>query len=153
MKENIKNIIEIITPKIKNDIKTDEKVLTMVHAAFNRWQEDEHDGNDYLFDLTDKADLKYLVEYCDITAVDIYQVMKEITENAGITAYVKWDETSVNKLRPIGTIQDLHRLFIGSLDIMLPIVITYATRCEEYGEIYDRYITEVLEQDINNFGF
>lgn len=56
-------IIESVKRSITRDInRNDTKVIEMVLAAYNRYQEDERDGVDYLFDITNQNDLKCMVE-------------------------------------------------------------------------------------------
>jgi hypothetical protein len=71
MEQNFKNIIEIIKPRIARDIKTDDKALEMVLAAYNRMQDDERNGVDYIFDITNKEDLQYLVTNCGLCVKEI----------------------------------------------------------------------------------
>ena len=63
MEVYFKQIIESVKRSITRDInRNDTKVIEMVLAAYNRYQEDEHDGVDYLFDITNQNDLKCMVE-------------------------------------------------------------------------------------------
>lgn len=144
MEQNFKNIIEVIKPKIARDIRIDDSVLEMVLKAYNRFQEDERDGADYIFDIDDKDDLAYLVNNCDITAQDIWRIVNTMGEND----YLPYFHIGYNYPQPhiIGRLKDLQRNLIAWLDELLPFVFKYVTRCEEYQAIYEHYVTEYLEE-------
>ena len=75
MVENFKNIIDVISKAIARDVKQG-KNLSMLLGAFNQWQEDERSGVDYIFDINNKEDLKYLVDNGMITAIGIAWVVQ-----------------------------------------------------------------------------
>lgn len=148
-KKLIENIVETIKPIIANDIKADDKVLDMVLAAYNRFQEDERNGVDYIFNIDDKDDLQYLVNNCDLTAQDIWRLVNTM----GTNDYLPYFHLGENYPEPhlIGRLADLQRNMIAWLDELLPFVLLYVTRCPEYQAIYEEYITEALENEFSAY--
>ncbi len=143
MEQIFNNIIEIIKPRITRDIKTDDKVLEMVLAAYNRMQNDERNGADYIFDITDKEDLQYLVNECDLGVTDIAWIWNKVQTENLLPLFLYGENYSAPYM--IGRLKDLQRNMIAWLDELLPFVFKYVTRCEEYQAIYEHYVTEYLE--------
>ena len=147
MEQNFNSIIEIIKPRIARDIKTDDKVLEMVLAAYNRMQDDERNGVDYIFDITDREDLQYLVTNGDLCVTDIAWIWNKVQTESLLPLFLYGENYSAPHM--VGTLEDLQRNMIAWLDELLPFVFKYVTRCEEYQAIYERYVTEYLESRTN----
>jgi len=143
MVENFNSIVEIIKRRIAHDLRNGNGALDMVLNAYNRFQEDERDGVDYIFDITKQNDLQYMVER-GLTVTEIALACNKI-QNEGITSYFHFG-CNYEGLEAVGTLKDLKRNLISWLDVFLPFVIMYVTRCTEYQALYEHYITEYLER-------
>jgi len=142
MVENFKNIIDVISKAIARDVKQG-KNLSMLLGAFNQWQEDERSGVDYIFDINNKEDLKYLVDNGMITAIGIAWVVQYC-----YTGLFQFNGEPDAGIQPI-SVETLNRYLIINADDYLPYVIMYAARCgsdSAYAKVYEEYITEVLEK-------
>jgi len=142
MVENFKNIIDVISKAIARDVKQG-KNLSMLLGAFNQWQEDERSGVDYIFDINNKEDLKYLVDNGMITATGIAWVVQNC-----YTGLFQFNGEPDAGIQPI-SVETLNRYLIINADDYLPYVIMYAARCgsdSAYAKVYEEYITEVLEK-------
>ena len=142
MVENFKNIIDVISKAIARDVKQG-KNLSMLLGAFNQWQEDERSGVDYIFDINNKEDLKYLVDNGMITATGIAWVVQNC-----YTGLFQFNGEPDAGIQPI-SVETLNRYLIINADDYLPYVIMYAARCgsdSAYAKVYEEYITEVLER-------
>ena len=142
MVENFKNIIDVISKAIARDVKQG-KNLNMLLGAFNQWQEDERSGVDYIFDINNKEDLKYLVDNGMITATGIAWVVQNC-----YTGLFQFNGEPDAGIQPI-SVETLNRYLIINADDYLPYVIMYAARCgsdSAYAKVYEEYITEVLEK-------
>ena len=142
MVENFKNIIDVISKAIARDVKQG-KNLSMLLGAFNQWQEDERSGVDYIFDINNKEDLKYLVDNGMITATGIAWVVQNC-----YTGLFQFNGEPDAGIQPI-SLEMLNRYLIINADDYLPYVIMYAARCgsdSAYAKVYEEYITEVLEK-------
>ena len=142
MVENFKNIIDVISKAIARDVKQG-KNLSMLLGAFNQWQEDERSGVDYIFDINNKEDLKYLVDNGMITATGIAWVVQNC-----YTGLFQFNGEPDAGIQPL-SVETLNRYLIINTDDYLPYVIMYAARCgsdSAYAKVYEEYITEVLEK-------
>ena len=142
MVENFNSIVEIMKRRIAHDLRNGNGALDMVLNAYNRFQEDERDGVDYIFDITNQNDLGYMVEH-GLTVTEIALACNKI-QNEGITSYFHFG-CNYTTLHALGTLADLKLNLISWLDEFLPYVIMYVTRCTEYQALYEHYITEYLE--------
>jgi hypothetical protein len=130
--------------RIAHDLRNDNTngVLDMVLNAYNRFQEDERDGVDYIFDITKQNDLKCMVDG-GLNVTEISWAWNKIKKE-GISSCFHFG-CNYGGLEAIGTLADLKRNLIAWLDEFLPYVLMYVTRCDEYQLIYEHYITEYLE--------
>lgn len=140
-------ITDHLTDVIKADLlydNCDEETLSIILNAYNRYQEDERDGVDYIFDITDQDDLSYLVSKCDFSSAQIYNV-HALWVQEKITPYFRY---GVNYPEPkvISSFRGLKGQLANSLEDFLPFVLMYVTRCEEYQALYEHYVTEPLER-------
>lgn len=145
MVENFNSIVEIMKRRIAHDLRYDNTngVLDIVLNAYNRFQKDEIDGVDYIFDITIQNDLKCMVEG-GLTVPEIAGAWSKI-KNEGITPCFHFGP-KYNGLEALGTLAELKRNLIAWLDEFIPYVIMYVTRCIEYQNLYEHYITEYLER-------
>jgi hypothetical protein len=142
MKKEIKSIIEEVKKAIVTDLcANDNETFKLVLNAYNRYQEDERDGVDYFFNLTDKDDLIYMIE-CGLTIKELHYVfVRMTTEN--FTPYVHFGQNYTGVCF-VGTESDTKRQLIACLDEILEYTFMYVTRCTEYQDIYERYVTMYL---------
>ena len=144
MVENFNSIVEIMKRRIAHDLRNNtDGALDMVIDAYNRFQEDERDGVDYIFDINNHNDLKCMVDR-GVTASEIAEAWDKV-QYSGITSYFHFG-CNYEGLETLGTLADLKRNLISWLDVFLPFVIMYVTRCTEYQALYEHYITEYLER-------
>lgn len=61
MKETFDKLLEIIKNRIEKEIKWSDDMLYAVLCAYNKWQEDERDGVDYIFNIDNNKDLECCV--------------------------------------------------------------------------------------------
>ena len=144
MVENFNSIVEIMKRRIAHDLRNNtDGALDMVIDAYNRFQEDERDGVDYIFDITKQNDLKCMVDG-GLNVTEIAWAWNKIKKE-GISSCFHFG-CNYGGLEALGTLADLKRNLISWLDEFLPYVIMYVTRCTEYQALYEHYITEYLER-------
>lgn len=78
-KEAFNNFVAVIAEEIKRSLPTNESLISVVLDAYNRYQEEERDGVDYIFDLNNADDLKSCMEG-GLTAYEIAEMVKNINE-------------------------------------------------------------------------
>ena len=138
-------MVETMKRRIAHDLRNNTNgVLNMVLNAYNRFQEDERGGVDYIFDLNNQNDLKCMVDG-GLTASEIAWALDKV-QHSGFTSYFQLG-CNHDGLRALGTLKDLKRYLISWLPIFIPYVLMYVTRCTEYQAIYEHYITEYLENN------
>ena len=135
----MKKEFEPVKEKLKNDIISslnNDDVLTMaiVVNAYNRWNEDEKDGVDYIFNIGKPEDLICCIEG-GMTAIDIANLY-----NAKVTKFMFGQNRETPE--PL-TFLDLKTLLTDNMDSIIDNVITYPN-IKEYGTIYEYYITHAL---------
>jgi hypothetical protein len=137
-------IIAFIKKNVENDIrKTGD--LTIVLDAYNRMQEDEYGGINYIFDLSKQKDLLYLVE-------------KDMIDACAITFVINNPHLYPNRLftfdgeknKGMRGIESIECLLLDNLERLIPFVLMYCCRCEEYNAFYERYFVTPFEYMYGN---
>lgn len=147
----METIIKKLASHIKEEIIADfdlnnAKAIELVLNAYNRYQEDERDGVDYLFNINYKYDLKCCVEG-GLAASEIARLYDETTQ--GATPLFLF---GVNYERPklITNWEDAKKILLGVIDEVLLHMVVYHTT-DGYKELYNHYVTEnILDTDLLN---
>lgn len=79
--EAFNNLIAVITEETERNLPTNENLISVTLDAYNRYQEAERDGVDYIFNLNNADNLKSCVEG-GLTAYEIAEMVKNINEKA-----------------------------------------------------------------------
>jgi len=135
-------IAKLVSKKINDDVNAG-KNLNMLLAAYNEWQEDEKDGADYIFDINNEKDLKFVVERGFLSAKGIAFVVNEC--ETGLFQFNGNDPDA--GVKGIG-IEELKKTLMNTSDTFIRYVIMYAARCgsnSAYTNVYEEYIVPVLE--------
>ena len=141
-------LIAKVAKNVEEEVMNSEinKALDLLLAAFNRYQEDERDGVDYIFDLSKQKDLKCMVEG-GLSASEICDAWSTFRESDGIvTPFVRFGQ-NYTSLQFVGTRNDLKKGLIGALDDFLPYVFMYVCRCKEYQDFYEHFVTNNLDEN------
>lgn len=132
-------IVRSIELDLNNPLKKDE--LQLVLAAFNRYQEDEHDGDKYIFNIDDVDDLKCCVDG-GLTANDIYQMVKLNCKYFFFDRCTTFDRCTYTIFTDI---DELRELLSGYLEDVVWCALKYVSLCDEYAALYEHYVTESVE--------
>lgn len=132
-------IVRSIELDLNNPLKKDE--LQLVLAAFNRYQEDEHDGDQYIFNIGDTDDLKCCVEG-GLTANDICQMVKLNCKYFFFDRCTTFDRCIYSIFTDI---DELRELLSGYVEDVVWCALKYVSRCDEYAALYEHYVTESVE--------
>ena len=135
-------IAHLVSKKINEDVRAD-KNLNMLLAAYNEWQEDEKDGEDYIFDINNDKDLKFVVDRGLLSAQGIAFVVNET--KTGLFQFNGNDpDAGVKGVN----IEEVKATLLNTSDTFIRYVIMYAPRCgsnSAYANVYEEYIVPVLE--------
>ena len=135
-------IAKLVSKRINEDVKAG-KNLTMLLAAYNEWQEYEKDGADYIFDINNDKDLKFVVDKGLLSAQGIAWVVNKC--ETGLFQFSGNDpDAGVKGI----DIEELKKILTNSSDIFMRYVVMYAARCgsnSAYTSVYEEYVVPVLE--------
>ena len=140
-------IAKLVSKKINDDVNAG-KNLNMLLAAYNEWQEDERDGADYIFDINNDKDLKFVVDRGLLSAQGIAFVVNKI--DTGLFQFSGNDpDAGVKGI----DIEEVKKILTNSSDTFIRYVIMYAPRCgsnSAYTSVYEEYIVPLLESGVFN---
>jgi hypothetical protein len=128
--------------KIKKDINYPE-CRAMLLKAYNRYQEDERDGVDYIFSINNKDDLITCIKG-GLTAEDIVNFHNRIKSWANPTPHFLFG-CNHKEMKPMGS-DNIVDAIVAVLDELLDNIITYPW-VEEYRAVYTHYISNQIIGD------
>lgn len=135
-------IIKFVTESVKDDFRVGSG-KSIVLDAYNRYRDDECGGTGYIFQIHNQSDLKYLVDNGMMNAHAIAFVVN--TPQRYPDGVFMFDgEENVGML----PVENVSQILLDNLDDLIPFVILYVGRCEEYKAFYERYMTEALEKAV-----
>jgi hypothetical protein len=115
----------------------------MLLAAYNEWQEYEKDGADYIFDINNNKDLKFVVDRGFLSAQGIAFVVNKC--ETGLFQFSGNDpDAGVKGI----DIEELKKILMNTSDTFMRYVVMYAARCgsnSAYTSVYEEYVVPVLE--------
>lgn len=138
LNEMVASLKKLITKDLSLG-KENPKVVDMLLDAYNRYQLDERDGVDYLYNLFNKEDLKKCIDN-GLSVSDIAWLYDQTSLNTTSFFYfgVNHEEPE-----PIANFQELKNLMVNWLCDFLPCVVAYPY-LKEYQAIYKRYVTDLM---------
>lgn len=140
METIIKNLTSHIIEEIIADFDLNNaRAIELVLNAYNRYQEDERDGVDYLFNINYKYDLKCCVEG-GLTASEIARLYDETTQ--GATPLFLF---GVNYERPkhITNWEEAKKILLGVIDDVVLYAIAFHA-AQGYKAFFDYYIADYV---------
>lgn len=125
--------------EIKNGMVTDVNIWKMMLDVYNRYQENERDGVDYIFDLNKQEDLVTLVK-SGMTYSDIcYVKSNSIPQDNSV--YIHF---GCNYPEPINLTKDvITNNIIDLLEDLIDNIVAYPW-VEEYRKIYSIFVTNKI---------
>lgn len=117
--------------------------ISVFMKAYNRYQEDERDGSDYLFDITNKDDLKFLVEKELVDASVISEIVVGYREqNKEKFFFLK----GKNEFSQVESFVNLTAFLKHFVEDVVTCALKYVARCKEYQDLYEHYLVGILEE-------
>ena len=140
----IKKLTEIIESNLIHDMNCEQigdDTAILVLNAYNRYQEEERDGVDYIFDIRKGEDLKCCIDG-GMTAHEIACINEECTKTAKSTPYFMFGQNHKNS-DVIPTWAQLKQVLCASLHEV--ILHTLADPYNDgYKELYKHCVTEYM---------
>ena len=144
---SLKLIERFITEQVKKEFRENyKKSMGIVLAAYNRMQDDERGGVDYIFDIYNNADMNHLISHGMMDAHGVAFVVNN--PNKFPNGHFTFDGEKNCGMKEIGNMAEL---LLNSLDILIPYVLLYITRCKEYQEFYEHFFVNVVEENVDYF--
>ena len=131
----MEQLIKELTKKIKVDYVNSR---TLIFNAYNRMQQDETEGVDYIFDLNKQEDLMDCIRG-GLTAKEIAKLYLY-----GDSNYFYF---GVNHEKPHSlTITELEKQLFNSIEDIVSFMLAYPF-VDEYRELYTKYVTNIILKD------
>lgn len=134
----IEKLINAFEADINSDVvkRKDSALMWLFLDAYNRYQEDECDGVNYIFDINKKEDLKCCIDG-GLSVAEISDMHYNL---------VHFFLFNSNGLKYISNFRELLEVIGGDIRNVVAHTIAYATRCEEYAALYEHYVTERMTE-------
>lgn len=132
-----------------NDREKAHKVLKTLVEAYNEWQEGEHSGVDYLFNLNDPEDLKCCIDG-GLVSDDIMILTDNYNNAEGMTNYFFFGENYITPKQL--TTKELIELLSTHIDEAIIYTLTYGCKSgsDAFKYIYDNYMAKIFEATNDN---
>ena len=142
--EHMSYIVGFVVSNAQKELaRGNEEAIKIVLAAFNEMQDDERGGVDYIFNINDKNDLKYLVSNELMDAKEIAYIISHPVEFPnGLFFFGE----NYDKATPV---QDLTNVLIGWLEEITKFVFLYVARGGKdtaYKAYYERFFVDKVWQ-------
>ena len=115
------------------------KVSTILLGAYNYWTENERDGADYIFDIDNWTDVKYLVKNDLITTDEIVRIVGEkdhlfLVNDTSLDTISSDKAHSIIKANLVSIVRCMFK-YVGDSLVDSP-----------YGNLYDEYVGRELRE-------
>lgn len=137
----LSGVLNVVEKKIACDLRQG-KNIDLCLEAYNYWQDEEREGRDYIFNIENPNDLKYLVDNDMMTAFGVYWVMLQKNSH-----FFTFDGEKDAGMRMISKNELIDNLIANAVHYM-SYAIMYVGRCGKdspYANIYEEYITTYIE--------
>ena len=147
LSKSLRLIEAFITEQVKTEFRGNyQKSMGIVLAAYNRMQDDERGGVDYIFNIYNDADMNHLISHSMMDAHGVAFVVNN--PNKFPNGHFTFDGEKNCGMKEIGNMAEL---LLNSLDILIPYVLLYITRCKEYQEFYEHFFVDAVEGEVDYF--
>ena len=144
MEEIIKKLAESIESNLIHDMNCEQigdDTAILVLNAYNRYQEEERDGVDYIFDIRKGEDLKCCIDGA-MTAHEISCINEECTRTAKSTPYFMFGQNH-RTAEVIPTWEQLKRVLGVSLHEVILQMLAYPS-VDGYKELYGYCVSDYM---------
>lgn len=143
IKDTMTRLIDLVSSQVakdltkKDDNDIDTELLGIMVDAHNIWQEDCHDGVDYIFDITNKKDVICLLQG-DLNVSDINSIYNGQTYQR----HTKYFQYGQNYQLPnaFPTIERLKEYLADNAKWIITHLFLFANTTEEYFSIFNKYV-------------
>lgn len=116
----------------------DSSALSIFFAAYNQMQEEEFNGDNYIFNLNDNKDLKYLVDHEILNACQIADIYPKCKASG---LFRICDDGSIETI----SVTQLKSIISNNMETLLRCVLMYVGKDNDvYNEVYNMLIADDL---------
>jgi hypothetical protein len=139
-------VLPVLVKKAISNVKIntrygDESALSIFYAAYNQMQEEEFNGDYYIFNLNDKNDLKYLVDKDILNACQIADIYPKCTASG----LFRITESGDIEIISLGKLMDI---LCANMETLLRCVLMYVGEGNDvYNKVYNMLIADDLIHD------
>lgn len=138
--KNFCGFIEDVKKEIIRDIEYDgDETIDFILPAYNRYQEDERDGVDYIFDITKEEDVATMLKG-GLSVTQLYNYLDKYHKGE-VKNYCCFG-ANYTEITPV---ESISVTLVNALDEMLPVALLYAHKVAEYGMLYDEFVTQLID--------
>ena len=147
IKETTLKLIKLVSNAIVEDLKdnsssvldVDDIIDTML-KAYNMWQEDTHDGVDYIININNKDDVIYLLQNGkNIQVRDISSLYINQYNNNG-TPYFRYGQNYEYHPKVLMSMKQLKTQLIDNAEWVITHLFLFANNTDTYHKIFNMYI-------------
>ena len=128
-----------ITEKLSNPLENYE-FFKSVLGAYNRWNEDEKDGNRYIFNINDAEDVKCCID----GGLTIKEIAKLYDDSQCNTSGYFFFGHDIETPLPFADIEGCALYLTKMCDEFLPYVLCSVGYCSEYKILWDELVANVI---------
>lgn len=147
MYQAINNLVEKIEERLRYELEQDtcesKKVTMLLLRAYNKFQEDERDGVDYIFDITSWDDVKCCADG-GMTTKEFNDAFNKYM-NGKYTQYFQFGYDRKN-IELFGSMNDIREYLKDRLDLFIRQMLYHHDR-EEYAALYDFCISDYMMEN------
>lgn len=134
---------------INNERYGDESALGIFMKAYNAMQEDEFDGNWYIFNLNDKDDLKFLVDHEMVNAGEIADLYHKCNASGLFWYTLDCNGCPTGEVEAI-TLDKLKEILCNNMEMLMRCILMYGNHGGSYKKVYSMLITDnLVESDFS----
>ena len=141
MKEYIFMICDIMATTIRHNICNDEVIRNLFLQSYNFYQDEEFDGANYIFDITDREE----VMNTDLEVGEVYDLYNNFIHNKA----TKYFLCGYNYPTPVQLEDDeaLLRILNEHVDCVVRHILQHPSVCESHYELYQRYFAKFCYEE------
>jgi hypothetical protein len=140
MHEALKNVLKVVQKSIGRDL-SNGKNINLCLEAYNYWREEEREGINYIFNIDNADDLKYLVDKEILNACQIAGIYPKCTAS-GLFRIGEHDGDI-----EIITLDSLKDILCANMETLLRCVLMYVGEGNDtYNKVYNMLIANDLVQ-------
>mgnify|MGYP003473211764 FL=1 len=147
IKETTLKLIKFVSNAIVEDLKDNsgsvldiDDIIDTMLEAYNMWQEDTHDGVDYIFNINNKDDVIFFfffdknIQVSDISSLYINQY------NNNGTPYFRYGQNYEYHPKVLMSMKQLKTQLIDNAEWVITHLFLFANNTDTYHKIFNMYI-------------